>query len=410
MAEPHAPGASAGPLSHITVLDLSRSLAGPWAAQVFADFGASVIKVERPGEGDECRIWGPPFLEGTEDSPYFLMSNRGKRSITLDLSRPEAQSIVRRLAERTDVLIENYKVGGLEKFGLGYDDLKRLNDRLVYCSVTGFGQTGPRAAQPAYDFAIQAMSGLMSVTGVPDGAPGGGPQKVGVPIVDIVTGLYAAIGALVGLVQRERTGSGDHVDLALLDAAIAGISSRVMSYLLSGSVPRRTGNLHPTIQPQDAYRCADGNVAIAVGNDIQFVRLCGVIGQEELPRDARFKTNDARVRNAAVLAPLLETVFLGWKRDDLVLALERAGVPVSPINSIAEAVADPQIAHRRLVRDAPHRTVAGAPQVGNPLLFKSWGTPDLRAHPGIGEHTGEILQELGFEPGEIAQWERDGVL
>lgn len=403
-------GASGGPLSHITVLDLSRSLAGPWAAQVFSDFGASVIKVERPGEGDECRPWGPPFLEGTGDSPYFLMSNRGKRSITLDLARPEAQEVVRRLAKRADVLIENYKVGSLAKFGLAYQDLKKINDRLVYCSVTGFGQTGPRANQAAYDFAIQAMSGLMSVTGVPDGRPGGGPQKVGVPIVDIITGLYAAIGALIGLVQRGRTGQGDHVDLALLDAAIAGISSRVMSYLLSGSTPQRTGNLHPTIQPQDAYTCADGSVAIAVGNDKQFSRLADVIGQPALADDDRFRTNDARVRNSALLGPLLASAFLSWKRDDLVDALEESGVPCSPINSIAEAVADVQVAHRRLVRDAPHRQVPTTPQVANPIKFVSWGDPPLRQHPGVGEHTSEILAEIGYNDDEIAKLVNGGVL
>lgn len=394
-------GSAPGPLSHIKVLDLSRSLAGPWAAQVFSDFGADVIKVEHPKGGDECRIWGPPFLEGTSDSPYFLMANRGKRSITLDLSRPEAQEVVRRLAQRSDVLIENYKVGGLAKFGLSYEDLRKVNPRLIYCSVTGFGQDGPRSGQAAYDFAIQAMSGLMSITGVPEGSPGAGPQKVGVPIVDIITGLYAAIGALVGLVQRERTDSGEHIDLALLDAAIAGISSRVMSYLLSGAVPKRTGNLHPTIQPQDAYVCIDGSIAIAVGNDTQFVRLCDMLGRSELAADEKYKTNASRVRNSALLRSILTDIFKGWKRDALVSSLEDAGVPCSPINSIAEAVTDPQVVHRGLVRDAPHRLVQKAPQVSNPLKFASWGKAALRAHPGLGEHSSQILAELGYSGCEV---------
>ncbi|HSV44363.1 MAG TPA: CaiB/BaiF CoA-transferase family protein [Ramlibacter sp.] len=404
-----------GPLSHITVLDLSRSLAGPWACQIFSDFGATVIKVERPGAGDEARAWGPPFLKdatgaSTGDSPYFLMSNRGKKSITLDISKPQAQEIVRALARKADVLVENYKVGGLAAYGLAYDDLKADNPGLVYCSVTGFGQSGPRSGQAAYDFAIQAMSGLMSITGEVDGRPGAGPQKVGVPIIDIVTGLYAAIGALVGLVQRGQTSRGDYIDLALLDAAIAGISSRVMSYLLSGVTPTRQGNRHATIQPQDVFDCADGQIALAVGNDGQFAKFCHVLERPDLARDARFATNGARLVHIEELLPLLRPLLAAWNKQQLADALDAAGVPCSAINNIAEVLLDPQVVHRGVVAPAPHARAGEVPQVVNPLKFKgSVGLP-LRAHAALGEHTDEVLRELGYSDERIAELRRQAVI
>lgn len=408
-------GGAKGPLSHITVLDLSRSLAGPWACQIFSDFGASVIKVERPGDGDEARAWGPPFLKdgqgnSTGDSPYFLMSNRGKRSITVDLAHPEGQAIVRALALKADVLVENYKVGGLAAFGLSYDDLKAANPGLVYCSVTGFGQSGPRSGQAAYDFAVQAMSGLMSITGETDELPGGGPQKVGVPIVDVVTGLYAAIGALVGLLQREKTQKGDFIDLALLDAAIASISSRAMSYLLSGQTPKRHGNRHATIQPQDSFACADGQIAIAVGNDGQFDKLCKVLAMPELAADPKFKTNGARLVNVEELLVILRATFAKWSKHELADALDRAGVPCSAINTLPEALDDAQARHRGVVAYAPHALAGQVPQIANPLKFKgSEGLP-LRQHPRLGEHTDELLRELGYNPDQIAQLRQRAVI
>ncbi|MBX3575456.1 MAG: CoA transferase [Mesorhizobium sp.] len=397
-----------GPLAHITVLDLSRSLAGPWACQIFADFGADVIKVERPGLGDEARIWGPPFLmdkdgESTGDSVYFLTSNRGKRSITIDIGKPEGQQIIRDLARKADVLVENFKVGDMERFGLSYAKLSEDNPALIYCSITGFGQSGPRSRQAAYDFAIQAMSGMMSITGEVDGRPGGGPQKVGVPIVDIVTGLYAAIGALTALVQRGQTGKGDFVDVSLLDCAIAGISSQVMSHLLTGKIPTRLGNRHPTIQPQDRIACSDGDIVIAVGNDTQFVKFCAVVGRSELPHDNRFAKNADRAMNADVLLPIIGEELAKWTKQDLADALDAAGVPCSPINSIAEVLADRQVRHRGVVSVVPHSKTGKVAQVSPPMRFGSLPEMSLRQHPALGEHTRELLTEIGRTVDDIAE-------
>ena len=273
-----------GPLSHIKVLDLSRILAGPWAGQILADLGADVIKVERPGAGDDTRSWGPPFLKDrdgaeTKEAGYYLSVNRGKRSVTLSIDKPEGQRIVRELAQRSDIVLENYKVGTLARFGLGYEDLKAVNPKLIYCSVTGFGQTGPRRDQAAYDFMIQAMGGMMSVTGERDDKPGGGPQKVGIPIVDLMTGMYAAVAVLAALARREVSGAGEYIDIGMLDVQVATLANQAMNFLVSGKVPRRTGNAHPNIQPQDVFACRDGQIALAVGNDGQFAKLCEVLGQ-----------------------------------------------------------------------------------------------------------------------------------
>jgi len=395
-----------GPLSHIRVLDLSRIMAGPWTGQMLADLGADVIKVERPGVGDDTRTWGPPFLPDREGNPtnnsgYYLSVNRGKRSITVDLSVPEGQEIVRSLAARSDILLENYKLGTLAKLGLGYSDLSSINPRLIYASVSGFGQNGPRSNNVAYDFMIQAMCGLMSVTGESDGRPGGGPQKVGVPIIDIMTGMYAAVAVLAALARREQTGSGDFIDIAMLDVGVGFLANQAMNYLVSGNMPKRTGNRHPNIQPQDVFPCRSGHIVLACGNDSQFARFCAVIGREEMATDERFSTNKARVGNLDVLWPMIQEALAQRDASDWVAALDAAGVPAGPINMIPEILQDPQIQHRQMVRHIPHPAAGTVPQVVSPMRFQeselSFGTPP----PMLGEHTETILRELGFESAQI---------
>ena len=395
----------AGPLSHVRVLDLSRIMAGPWAGQVLADLGADVIKVERPAVGDDTRSWGPPFLKDASDKPtkeagYYLSVNRGKRSITLDLDKPHGQAVVRALAARSDIVLENFKVGTLRRFGLDYDGLKAVNPKIIYCSVTGFGQTGPKREAAAYDFMIQAMGGLMSITGERDGLPGGGPQKVGVPIVDIMTGMYAAVGVLAALARRAETGHGDYIDLAMLDVQSAFLANQAMNWLVSGNTPKRGGNRHPNIQPQDVFPCRDGFVALAVGNDGQFGRLAEIFGHPEWIKDERFATNPARVRNHPLLDPLLRAEFESRKRHDLIAALDAAGVPCSPINTVPEVFAESQVQHRRMLRKLPHPTAGDVPQVVSPLNFANEPLAYDRAPPLLGEHTDEILRELGLLPND----------
>ena len=396
----------AGPLSHLRVLDLSRVLAGPWATQVLADLGAEVIKVERPGIGDESRAWGPPFLrdargEETGESAYFLGTNRGKRSIAVDLSVPEGRAIVRRLAERSDVLVENFKVGALDRLGLGYDELSAANPGLVYCSITGFGQTGPYRARAGYDFLIQAMGGLMSVTGEPDGAPGGGPMKVGVAIADVLTGMYATTAVLAALAHRERSGRGQRVDLALLDVQVAMLANQAQSTLVTGRPPGRMGNAHPSIVPYQAFATRDGHIVLAVGNDGQFARFCEAAGRPELSRDARFATNAARVRNRADLVALLAPVLAARTSRDWIAALEGAGVPGGPINDLAQVLADPQVRARGLRVEVPHPLAGTVPVVASPIRLSETpvehGTPPL-----LGQHTREVLVEvLGMDAAEV---------
>ena len=389
------------PLSHVRVLDLSRIMAGPWSTQVLADLGADVIKVERPVVGDDTRAWGPPFLKdanghATKEAGYYLSVNRGKRSITLDLDKPEGQEVVRALADRSDIVVENFKAGTLKRYHLDYDSLKATNPRIIYCSITGFGQTGPKRDAAAYDFMIQAMGGLMSVTGERDGMPGGGPQKVGVPIVDLMTGMYATIGVLAALARRNESGEGDYIDLAMLDVQAAFLANQATNWLLSGNPPKRGGNRHPNIQPQDVFPCADGYFALAVGNDGQFAKLAQVLGHPEWSTDERFASNAARVTNHAMLDPLLRAEFAMRDRSTLTAALEAAGVPCSPINTIPEVFDEPQVQHRAMLREIPHPTAGRVMQVVSPLNFANAALTFDRPPPLLGEHTEAILRELGL--------------
>ncbi len=407
--------ANSGPLSHVRVLDLSRILAAPWAGQVLADLGAEVIKVERPGAGDDTRSWGPPYLKGpdgedTGEAGYYLAVNRGKRSITVSLDKPEGQRIIRELALEADIVLENYKAGTLERYGLDEASLRAINPRLIYCSVTGFGQTGPRRDQPAYDFLIQAMGGLMSVTGERDGRPGGGPQKVGVPIVDLMTGMYAAVSVLAALARRNETGKGDYIDIAMLDVQVATLSNQAMNYLVSGNVPRRNGNAHPNIQPQDVYSCADGDLILVVGNDGQFARLCEVLGHTEWLADERFARNAQRVRNIAELSAMLRDLFGQWERDRLIAALDAAGVPCGAINTVADVFNDPQVKARGMLNHVPHPSGVDVPQVSSPIRFTDTPLQKRSPPPLLGQHSDEILAELGYRSADIAALRTAGAI
>jgi glutaryl-CoA transferase len=392
----------AGPLSHVRVLDLSRIMAGPWAGQILADLGADVVKVERTGAGDDTRGWGPPFLKDrsgaeTREAGYYLSVNRGKRSITLELDKPEGQRVVRALAERSDIVLENFKVGTLARFGLGYEQLKAVNPKLIYCSITGFGQSGPRRDAAAYDFMIQAMCGLMSVTGEPDDKPGGCPEKVGVPIVDIMSGMYAAIAVLAALARRNETGRGDYIDIGMLDVGVACLANQAMNFLVSGKVPRRTGNAHPNIQPQDVFATRDGYMVLVVGNDGQFAKCSEVLGRPEWATDERFAKNAGRVRNLAVLRPLIAEILLTRETADWIARLEAAGVPCGPINTVPQVFEEDQVRHRGMLADIAHPLAGTVPQVVSPMRFTDAPLAFERAPPLLGEHTAEILRELGIE-------------
>jgi crotonobetainyl-CoA:carnitine CoA-transferase CaiB-like acyl-CoA transferase len=397
-----------GALSHIRVLDLSRVLAGPWATQVLADLGAEVIKVERPGTGDDTRGWGPPWLrEETGESAYFVSTNRGKRSITIDIGRPEGQEIVRRVAEQSDVLVENFKAGALERYGLGHRRLAALNPRLVYCSITGFGQTGPYRERAGYDFLVQAMGGLMSITGERDGEP----MKVGVAITDILTGMYAATGILAALARREQSGRGQHLDLALLDVQVAMLANQAENYLLTRTPPARLGNAHPSIVPYRAFATSDGHIVIAVGNDGQFARLCDVAGLPQLAGDARFATNAARVRNRVELEEILGRAVAGRDGRDWIESLEAATVPCGPINDLAQVFADPQVVHRGMEISAAHPISGTVPMVASPIRLSETPPPGDVAPPTLGQHTVEVLKGLlGMSDAEVTTLRGSGVI
>jgi crotonobetainyl-CoA:carnitine CoA-transferase CaiB-like acyl-CoA transferase len=390
-----------GPLSHVRVLDLSRIMAGPWAGQVLADLGADVIKVERPGAGDDTRSWGPPYLKNkdgkdTRESGYYLSVNRGKRSITVDLRTEEGKDTIRALAAKSDIVLENYKAGTLDRYGLGYDALKVINPGLIFCSITGFGQTGPKRDQAAYDFMIQAACGLMSVTGERDTAPGGGPQKVGVPIVDIMTGMYAAVSVLAALARRAETGEGDFIDLSMLDVGVGFLANQAMNYLVSDQAPQRNGNRHPNIQPQDVFPCRDGHIVIAVGNDGQFERLCAALGRPQLAEDPRFAKNPDRVVNLGTLFEELHLLLAERNQADLIAALDAEGVPCGPINTIPKVFEDPQVIHRGLLKCIDHPLSGTVKQVTSPMRFQNAPLSFDRPPPLLGEHTQEILREIGL--------------
>ena len=406
----------AGPLSHIRVLDLSRVLAGPWAGQNLADLGAEVIKVERPGSGDDSRAFGPPWVkdkEGrdTKDSAYYSSANRGKKSITINIARPEGQKLARELARISDVLIENYKFGDLARYGLAYDDLAKINPRLVYCSVTGFGQTGPYRERPGYDFMIQGMGGMMSVTGEPDDAPGGGPQRAGVPVADIITGMYASIAICAALAHREKSGAGQHLDLALLDSQIALLAYQNTNYFSTGSPPGRIGNLHPNIVPYQPFRTQDGRVILACGNDNLYRKFCEVAGCPELAADARFASNGKRVENRAELSRLLQEIFLKKTTREWVELLDAAGVANGPINDVAQVFQEPQVKARGVKIELEHPVAGKLPLVASPMRFSGTPLEHKLAPPVLGQHTDEILREvLSLSDGEIAGLRAEGVI
>jgi formyl-CoA transferase len=403
-------------LPDIKVLDLTRVLAGPWCTQILADYGATVIKIEKPGVGDDTRHWGPPYAKDadgnlTSEAAYYLSANRGKQSVTLDFAKPEGAALLRRLVAQADVLIENYKVGSLQKYGLDYESLKAINPRLIYCSITGFGQTGPYAARPGYDFAIQGIGGLMSITGERDALPGGGPQKVGVAVVDVMTGMYASTAILAALANRASTGEGRYIDVALLDVQVAMLANVGMNYLVGGTVPQRWGNAHPNIVPYQAFETGDGQIVIAIGNDGQFAHFCRVLGKPEWSADARFASNPARVKHRDLLLPLITEALKQWRGPELAEALEAVGVPCGPINNLAQVFADPQVQAREMRVDVPHPSAGSVPQVRHPVRFSGDATAAMQAPPMLGQHTDQVLQQmLGLPADEIAALRQQGLV
>jgi len=405
-----------GALSHLRVVDLSRVLAGPWASQILADMGADVIKIERPGSGDDTRGWGPPFLKDeagndTTEAAYYLGANRGKKSLTLNIAAPEAQEIIRHLVKDADVFIENYKVGDMARYGLSYQDLKQINPRIVYCSITGFGQTGPMAEIAGYDFIVQGLGGLMSITGERDDLPGGGPQKVGVAVADIMTGLYSTIAILAAIEHRHSSGEGQYIDMALLDVQVATIANMNMNYLCSGKVPGRQGNAHANIVPYQVFNAADGELILAVGNDTQFAKLCAVLGCPEIAGDERYAKNANRVRHRDALLPLLQQRLVTRSVAQWVDVLQPEGVPCGPVNSIAQTFANPQVIHRQMRVDLPHPLAGSVPSVANPIKFS--GTPIQYgdAPPTLGQHSDQVLKEyVGLSDAEIEALKKKRVM
>jgi crotonobetainyl-CoA:carnitine CoA-transferase CaiB-like acyl-CoA transferase len=405
-----------GALSHLRVLDLTRVLAGPWASQTLADLGAEVIKIERPDTGDDTRAWGPPWVEDPQwgeerQSAYFAGANRNKQSVAVDIGNPRGQELVKALAAQCDVLIENFKVGGLRQYGLDYESLKAVNPALVYCSITGFGQTGPYAQRAGYDFMIQGMGGLMSITGRPDGEPGEGPLKVGVALTDILTGLYATVGILSALAHRDRTGEGQHIDAALLDVQVACLANQAMNYLASGKQPPRLGNGHPNIVPYQDFGTEDGYIIVTVGNDGQFARFCNALQHPEWSADERFAVNSARVANRGLLIPLIQEVMHTRTTAAWLGLLDAHNVPCSPINDLAGVFADPHVQHRGMKITLADDTAGGVSVVANPLRLSGTPVEYRSAPPRLGSHTKEVLQRvLGLAPEHIDALLREDVI
>ena len=405
---------ASGPLSGITIVDLTRVLAGPYCTMTLADLGADVLKIERPGSGDDTRRFGPPFLkdrngEETSESAYFMSANRNKRSVAIDLAKPDGQALVRRLIGCADVVVENFRVGALAKFGLGYDDLKNDYPGLVYCSITGFGQTGPYAERPGYDFLVQAMGGVMSLTG----APSGEPQKLGVPIADIMAGMYATVAVLAAVRHREATGEGQYIDIGMLDTQVAWLANQGMNYLISDETPRRLGNAHPNIVPYQVFATADGHVILAIGNDAQFQRFCGFAGAPELAADEAFRTNDARVRNRDALTRHLKPIMAAYPSRHWLEGLEPLNVGCGPINTLDQVFADPQVQERGMVLEAEHPLSGGQPVpfIANPMRLSGTPVSYRQAPPLLGAHTEEVLREfldLGDQPLDALR--REGVI
>ena len=409
-------------LAHLKVLDLSRVLAGPWCTQMLADLGADVIKVERPGAGDDTRHWGPPFFKDehgndTENATYFTACNRNKRSITIDMALPEGQALIRQMAQNSDILVENFKVGGLAAYGLDFESLKALNPRLIYCSVTGFGQDGPYAERAGYDLMIQAMSGMMSITGRSDAVPGGGPQRVGVALTDLFTGVYASTAILAALEVRNRTGVGQHIDMALLDVGMAILANQAAGFLNTGHVPQRQGNSHPSLAPYQDFPTQDGSMLLAIGNDGQFRRFCVAAGRPEWADDARYGGMAGRVTHRATLIPAMEEVTRTRTTAQWVTLLEDKAVPCGPINDIGQAFDDAQVKARGLVINQPVAEASIASlgvnsiaTVASPLRLTATPPVLLRAPPALGEHTAEVLAELGLDAAQVAALRQAGVV
>ena len=405
-----------GALSHLRILDLSRVLAGPWASQILADLGAEVIKVEHPDRGDDTRAWGPPWAStdrwtDERQSAYFAGANRNKQSVAVDIAHPQGQEIVKALASGCDIVIENFKVGGLLQYGLDYESLKVTNPAIIYCSITGFGQTGPYAHRPGYDFLIQGMGGLMSVTGHPDGEPGDGPLKVGVALTDILTGLYATVGIMAALAHRDKTGEGQQIDASLLDVQVACLANQAMNYLASGQQPPRLGNAHPNIVPYQDFRTTDGHIIITIGNEAQFARFCEGLGRPEWSTDNRFATNSARLAHRHQLIPLIQGVIATRTTSEWLDTLETRSVPCGPINDLAAVFADPHVQYRGMKVDFPDGDTSGVSVIASPLRLSASPVEYRSAPPRLGGETRCVLQRLlGFEEEQINNLIRDGIV
>ncbi|MBA2413869.1 MAG: CoA transferase [Burkholderiaceae bacterium] len=403
-------------LGHLRVLDLTRVLAGPWCTQLLADLGAEVIKIERPRSGDDTRHWGPPYLKDatgneTSESAYYLSANRGKQSVTLDISTTDGQELVRKLAAQCDVVVENYKVGQLSKYGLGYAALAAINPKLIYCSITGFGQTGPHRNRPGYDFIMQGVGGFMSITGERDDRPGGGPQKAGVAVSDLMTGMYSTVAILAAVTHRDRTGEGQYIDMALYDVMIAMLANMNMNYLTSGKAPQRAGNAHANIVPYQVFAAADGHIVVTVGNDSQFIKFCEVAGVPRLAADARYRRNADRVRNREALIAALDPILRARPVASWVEQLDAAGVPCGPINDIAHALADPQVAARGLRIDLAHALAGTVPMVANPIKLSATPPVYELPPPMLGEHTASVLRTYaGVDEAQLSELMSRGVV